>query len=148
MIKRVFETHINVLDLDRAMAFYASLPDFELGYLDKDRRIAFYFIGGWNNSMLGVWEKPAAQVQPLHLAFEIERDDLAGAIEALKERGIQTLDFFQQPSDVPTVFAWMPAAGIYFKDPDGHLLELIARLPGTPQPERGLTTLEDWGDGG
>lgn len=144
MIKRVYETHINVIDLDRAVAFYESLPDFELGYLDKERRIAFFFIGGWNNSMLGVWEKPAEAVWAQHLAFEIERVDLVAAMEALKERGIETLDFFQQPSEVPTVFAWMPAVGVYFKDPDGHLLELIARLPGAPQPERGLTTLEDW----
>jgi len=144
MIKRVYETHINVTDLDRSMAFYESLPDFELGYLDKERRIAFFFIGGWNNSMLGVWEKPAEQVWAQHLAFEIERAELADAMAALRERGIVMLDFLQQPSEEPTVFAWMPAVGIYFKDPDGHLLELIARLPGRPQPERGLITLAAW----
>jgi catechol 2,3-dioxygenase-like lactoylglutathione lyase family enzyme len=148
MIKRLYETHINVLDLDRAMAFYSRLPDFEVGHVDWERRIAFYFIGGWGCSMLGVWEKPAAEVLPMHLAFEVALEDLPGSIAHLKALGIQPLDFQQAPGDAPVVFSWMPAAGIYFKDPDGHLLEFIAMLPGAPQPARGLTTLEDWGDGG
>ncbi len=144
MIKRLFETHLNVIDLDRAMGFYDNLPGFERAYVDAGRRIAFYFIGGWNTSMLGLWEKPAPQVQAQHLAFETSRDKLPAAVAALKSRGITPLDFFQQPSDEPTVFPWMPAAGIYFKDPDGHLLEFIAPLPGAPQPNRDLTTLTAW----
>jgi hypothetical protein len=38
----------------------------------------------------------------------------------------------------------MPAASVYFKDPDGHLLEYIARLPGAPQPERGVVPWNEW----
>jgi hypothetical protein len=38
----------------------------------------------------------------------------------------------------------MPAAAVYFHDPDGHLLEYIAPMEGPPQPERGLMTLEEW----
>ena len=144
MLLGLFEAHVHVRDLGRSMAFYGALPDFQLGYHDEARRIAFYFIGGWNHAMLGVWEKPAAEVLPQHFAFEVALDDLPAAIAGLKANGIEPLDFFQQPSDVPTVFAWMPAAGIYFRDPDGHLLEYIARLPGTPAPERGLMTLEAW----
>ena len=30
---------------------------------------------------------------------------------------------------------WIPAASVYFKDPDGHSLEFIAMLPEPPQPE-------------
>ncbi len=144
MITGLFETHLNVRDLDRSMAFYSALPDFTLGMFDAARRIAFYFIGGWNHTMLGLWEKPADEVAPQHLAFEIPLDAMADAISDLKSKGIQPLDFFQQPSDEPTVFAWMPAVGIYFHDPDGHLLEYIARLEGEPQPERGLLTLAQW----
>lgn len=147
MIKQLFETHISVIDLERAMAFYDRLPDFQRAHVEPGRRIAFYFIGGWCNTMLGVWEKPADQVHPLHLAFEVALEDLDAAIEMLKALAIQPLDFYQQPSEKPTVFAWAPAAGIYFKDPDGNLLEFIAKLPGKPQPGRGLCTLEDWGDG-
>lgn len=144
MIKGLFETHLNVRDLERSMAFYGALPNFQLGMFEPGRRIAFYFIGGWNHTMLGLWEKPEAEVSPQHLAFEIALESMAPAIEDLKERGIAPLDFFQQPSEELTVFAWMPAAGIYFHDPDGHLLEYIARLEGEPQPERGLLTLTQW----
>ena len=144
MIKGLFETHINVRDLERAMAFYASLPEMTLGYLDEGRRIAFYFIGGWNQTMLGLWEKPKAEVISQHLAFRIALEDMPAAIADLQAKGIQPLDFFQQPTDRPTVFAWMPAAAVYFHDPDGHLLEYIAPMEGPPQPARGLMTLEEW----
>ena len=42
------------------------------------------------------------------------------------------------------VFAWMPALAIYFDDPDGHSLEFIAMLPGTPRPELGVQSWDAW----
>jgi L-amino acid N-acyltransferase YncA len=42
------------------------------------------------------------------------------------------------------VFGWMPAASFYFDDPDGHLLEVLARLPGKPLPGVGVVPLEQW----
>ena len=42
------------------------------------------------------------------------------------------------------MIGWMPAAGVYFRDPDGHLLELIAMLDGEPRPERGIVTWSEW----
>jgi hypothetical protein len=44
-------------------------------------------------------------------------------------QGVAVKNFFDEPTDVFSVFRWMPAASIYFDDPDGHLLELLARLP-------------------
>jgi lactoylglutathione lyase len=38
----------------------------------------------------------------------------------------------------------MPAAAIFFDDPDGHLLELLAMLPGKPKPEIEVVSLEEW----
>jgi hypothetical protein len=38
--------------------------------------------------------------------------------------------------DEPVVFPWMPAASVYFDDPDGHSLEYIALLPHPARPER------------
>lgn len=144
MFKRLYETHLNVLDLDRSMEFYGDVLGLKLGNVDQSRRIAFYFIGGWNESMLGVWEKPPAQVLSQHIAFEVDLDQLGQTTARLAERGVELLDFFGRPSRVPTVFGWMPAAGVYFNDPDGHLLEVLARLPGIPQPELGLLTLDEW----
>jgi hypothetical protein len=32
----------------------------------------------------------------------------------------------------------MPAAAVYFRDPDGHMLEYLAMLEGAPKPELGI----------
>jgi hypothetical protein len=32
----------------------------------------------------------------------------------------------------------MPAASVFFHDPDGHLLEYLAMLPHQPRPEAGV----------
>ena len=42
------------------------------------------------------------------------------------------------------VFARMPAIAIYFNDPDGHILEFIAILPGKPSSGLGVITYEEW----
>ena len=44
----------------------------------------------------------------------------------------------------PIVLAWMPAAAVYFLDPDGHLLEYIAMLEGEPRPDKGLVEWRAW----
>ena len=38
----------------------------------------------------------------------------------------------------------MPAAAVYFRDPDGHLLEYLAMLDEDADPERGITTWSAW----
>ena len=48
------------------------------------------------------------------------------------------LDFEGEPTGEPVVLAWMPAASLYFRDPDGNLLELLSMLPDALQPESGV----------
>jgi hypothetical protein len=38
----------------------------------------------------------------------------------------------------------MPAASLYFRDPDGNLLELLSMLPDSPQPELGIVAWSRW----
>jgi hypothetical protein len=38
----------------------------------------------------------------------------------------------------------MPAAAVYFNDPDGHQLEFLSVLPGPPQPELGVVVWSRW----
>jgi len=38
----------------------------------------------------------------------------------------------------------MPAVALYFRDPDGHSLELITMLPDAPQPQVGVVSVEAW----
>jgi lactoylglutathione lyase len=63
---------------------------------------------------------------------------------ALRAAGITPLDFDGRPTDRPIVFAWMPAASLFFRDPDGHLLEYIAMLPQEPRPEYGVIPWRMW----
>ena len=38
----------------------------------------------------------------------------------------------------------MPAATVYFRDPDGNLLEYVAMLPDLPKPELGVLPWRMW----
>jgi len=42
------------------------------------------------------------------------------------------------------VLAWMPAASVYFHDPDGNLLEFLSMLPDEPRPELGVIGWKRW----
>jgi lactoylglutathione lyase len=45
------------------------------------------------------------------------------------------LSFSGVETDEPELIAWMPAITVYFRDTDGHLLELLAMLEDDPRPE-------------
>jgi lactoylglutathione lyase len=145
MINGLFETHINVRDLERSIAFYRDVMGLEMGTRDDNRRVAFLWMGGRGESMLGLWEKPPEQVVQQHFAFRATVDDvLAKSVTWLDQRGLVCHNFLNDGSKRPMVFAWMPAVAIYFEDPDGHLLELIAMLPGAPQAEAGVVSWDQW----
>jgi hypothetical protein len=40
----------------------------------------------------------------------------------------------------------MPAAAVYFRDPDGHLLEYLAMLDEAPKPDLGIVPWSEWHD--
>ena len=67
-----------------------------------------------------------------HLAFAVCLEELFAAIRKLSENKIDTFGFGGEKTDEPTVIGWMPSAQIYFRDPDGHMLEFITILPDTP----------------
>ena len=95
--------------------------------------------------MLGLWEKPAAQIHPQHFAFRASIEDvLTHAVPYLKERDLQPSNFLDDGSERPMVFGWMPALAIYFRDPDGHSLEFIAMLPDEPRPEVNVASWDAW----
>ncbi len=149
MITGLFETHINVRDLDRAIGFYRDVLGLELGTIDQARRVAFLWMGGCGESMLGLWEKPASEVVPQHFAFRARVDDIRErSVAWLQERNLEPYNFLRDGHARPMVFAWMPAVAIYFNDPDGHQLELIAMLPGEPKPELGVVSWEAWESSG
>jgi hypothetical protein len=38
----------------------------------------------------------------------------------------------------------MPAASVYFDDPDGHSLEFISMLDEPPRPDQGFMSWSEW----
>lgn len=143
MIEGLFETHINVSDLERASEFYENTLGLILAYEDS-RRCRFYWLGERGKAMLGLWEKEAAQIIRQHYAFETSIEKMKSIVPWLKERGLKVRNFLDDGTEDPFVFAWMPAVSIYFSDPDGHSLEFISVLPDEPQPELGVIAWEDW----
>lgn len=144
VMKGLFETHLNVANLERSCEFYEKVLGLHLGTRDDARRLAIYWIGGWGRAFLGLWEKPAAEIVRQHFAFEVDLAHLDDAALALAQRGIEIRNFFDEPTRVPSVFGWIPAASVYFNDLDDHLLELLAKLPGAPRPDIGIVSLPEW----
>ncbi len=145
-IRGLFEGHLTVGDLDRAMAFYGGTLGLELAEVFRERRVVFYWLGPPGQSMLGLWEAGSGpQRMSLHVAFKVELADLLAAHCKLQAAGIVPRDFDGKPSNEPIVLAWMPAAAVYFHDPDGNLLEFLAMLDETPRPESGVVPWSAWG---
>ena len=144
-VRSLFEAHLTVADLDRSMAFYKRIPGLQLARMFPERGVAFYWIGGPGESMLGLWQVGTTpQKMSLHVAFSVNLDDLLQAPERLKAAGVAPRDFDGEPAEEPVVLAWMPAASVFFHDPDGNLLEYLSMLPHNPRPELGVIRWSEW----
>lgn len=58
--------------------------------------------------------------------------------------GFEPLDFNVRPAGEACVTGWMPAASMYFRGPDDHLLEFIAMLPDERRPGAGVVPWREW----
>lgn len=145
MIKTLFETHIHVASLERSIDFYQNVMQLELAHIEEARRVAFFWIGERGQSMIGLWEKPAEEIEQRHFAFGCDVDFVLNeSVDYLKSKGLNPYNFLKDDTQQPMVFAWMPAIAIYFTDPDGHYLEYIAMLAGKAKPELGVVSYEAW----
>jgi lactoylglutathione lyase len=148
-VRGLFEAHLPVADIPRAVAFYRDIVGLELAYEVPDRGAAFLWAGEPGGAMLGLWSLGTAPMgMLLHVAFTVGLDELRSAPSALASAGVTPLSFFGEEADEPSVIGWMPAAAVYFRDPDGHMLEYLAMLDEPPRPEVGITTWSDWASGG
>ena len=141
----LFEVHLTVRNLDEAIRFYRDIVGLTLAHVMPDRHAAFLWIGSAGRAMLGLWAAGSAPLAvTLHTAFRVTCADVLAAPHLLRSAGVAPLDFDGRPTDTPVVLAWMPAAAVYFRDPDGNLLEYIAMLPHEPRPDCGVVPWPAW----
>ena len=146
-ISGLYESHLTVANLDRSTAFYRDIVGLELAHTVPARHAAFFWVGGRERSMLGLWCIHSSPLRlRLHIAFATELEQVRKSVEVLRSKGIvPRLGGGGPELDEPAVFPWMPAASVYFDDPDGHSLEYIAVLPDPPRPDmQGTVPLSVW----
>jgi catechol 2,3-dioxygenase-like lactoylglutathione lyase family enzyme len=123
----ILETAVYVDDLGRAKRFYEDVMG--LKPMFSDRRLTAYDVAGHGALLVfkrGASLQPAAMpgggaipghdgAGPLHVAFAVAADQLDGWEERLKAHGVE----IEGRTDWPR-----GGKSIYFRDPDGHLIEL------------------------
>jgi lactoylglutathione lyase len=144
-VQGLFETHLTVADLDRSIEFYRDVVGLSPALELFERGAAFFWVGEPGAAMLGLWSMGSMPMGlSLHVAFSVSLEDVLEACERLRAIDVTPLSFFAQETNEPSVIAWMPAAAVYFRDPDGHLLEYLAMLDETPRPEMGIVSWSHW----
>jgi len=125
-LDHILETALYVDDLDRALRFYTDVLGLESLY--RDTRMGAFSVGGKNvllifprGGSLETVHMPGGTIPPhdgsgpLHIAFAIGKDELAEWERRLEANGIA----------IEGRTTWKRGGeSIYFRDPDGHLLEL------------------------
>ncbi len=147
-IQGLFETHLTVSDLTRSVAFYRDVVGLPLALELPERGAAFFWIPRPGDGLLGLWSLGSAPIGlSLHVAFAASAADVMAACGRLRSLGVIPLSFFGTETDEPSVIAWMPAAAVYFRDPDGHLLEYLAMLDSEPDADGGIVRWSEWAAG-
>ena len=141
----LFETHVTVSDVAQSVAFYRDVVGLQVAYEIPERGAAFMWVGAPGEAMLGLWSIGSSPIGlALHIAFRSSLESVLGACDDLREKKVTPLSFFATETTEPSVIGWMPAAAVYFRDPDGHLIEYLAMLDEPPRPEVGIVSWSDW----
>jgi lactoylglutathione lyase len=144
-VTSLFEAHLPVGDVARSVVFYRDVVGLEVAYEDAARGVAFVWAGEPGAAMLGLWSLGTAPMgMHLHVAFATALDEVLRAPAALAAAGVTPRSFFREETREPSVIGWMPAAAVYFEDPDGHMLEYLAMLDEPPRPDAGIVSWTEW----
>ena len=116
-----------------------------LAHRIPERHVAFFWLGAPGQQMLGLWSIHTSPMRMrLHIAFDVELGQVFESVQALRAAGLTPQSGSGVPIDEPIVLAWMPAASVYFDDPDGHSLEFVSMLKETPRPDLGQVSWSEW----
>jgi catechol 2,3-dioxygenase-like lactoylglutathione lyase family enzyme len=118
------QIHVSVTDIDRAVAFYRGVLGVPFLFRVTGQPMAFFDCDGVR-LYLGVPESPEFRSNPV-LYFTV--DDIAGAHETLRERGVEFRDAPHLVHRTETSELRMA----FFTDPDGNNLALMAETPVDP----------------
>lgn len=142
----IYETHLTVRNLDRALEFYQDKLGLKLARRLPERDVAFLWAGPKEVGMLGLWGVGSAPMgMQLHFAFRATKQTVLDSCQSLPARGITPLGFNgEQEVSEPVVLGWMPALSIYFKDPDGHSIEMLHMLDEKPDAGFGVQSYFAW----
>jgi len=145
MTNHLYETHIKTKNLKGSIEFYERLG-MKLAHIGKTRKAAFFWFGSSEKKqqMLGIWEVPLEKYVNSHFAFGVSLEEISDAISWLRERNIEPRPDFGLAPIEPIVHTWMPAASVYFYDPDGNSLEFIHVLSDEPNKELNVMYLSEW----
>jgi lactoylglutathione lyase len=144
-VRGLFETHLTVADVARATEFYRDVVGLPVALELPERNAAFLGVGEPGRSVLGLWGiGSSVNSMQLHIAFDVALEDVVQAPSRLRAVDVTPLSFFGAETSEPDVLAWMPAAAVYFRDPDGHLLEYLAMLDEQPRPAAGVLPYSEW----
>jgi catechol 2,3-dioxygenase-like lactoylglutathione lyase family enzyme len=117
-IRGLYEVAVRVKELARAESFYRGILGLEVGARDERRNWVFLYAGG--RAGMVVLQEDESEWPVQHLAFTVAEEDIERAAATLRGQGLEV--------EGPVVHEWMPSKSIYFADPDGHNLELLALM--------------------
>jgi catechol-2,3-dioxygenase len=112
----VYEVAIRVKDLSRSERFYLDVLNLEVGIRDEKRNWLFLKAGG--DAGMIVLQEDKGEWPLQHFAFTIDEADIETASAMLREKGVEV--------EGPVFHQWMNSTSLYFDDPDGNQLELLA----------------------
>jgi lactoylglutathione lyase len=148
----LYEVHLPVTDVNRAVDFYVGRLGFEVGFSRSDGSGALLlYTEPGQRWMLGLFRVDTVvhrNQEEYHISFRVGEERVDRMVPWLREHGIEPeyppRAQIQGPMEEPIVHGWMPAAAVFFRDPDGHLLEFIAELSESPRPDFSFRSLSEW----